>query len=63
MSAKVVIDEDECIGCEACVEICPEVFTFDDDEGKAIVNEGVDGSEECLDEAIASCPAECITKE
>lgn len=24
--AKVVIDTEECVGCESCVEICPEVF-------------------------------------
>ncbi|WP_163338821.1 ferredoxin [Desulfopila sp. IMCC35008] len=63
MSEKVKIDQDECIGCEACVEICPSVFSFDDDEGKAYVNEAADSNEDCVDEAIASCPAECIHKE
>ncbi|WP_136805949.1 ferredoxin [Desulfosediminicola flagellatus] len=63
MAKKVVIHQDECIGCEACVEICPSVFNFDDDEGKAYVVEGANGDEDCVDEAIASCPAECIEKE
>ncbi len=63
MSEKVVIDQDECIGCEACVEICPSVFSFDDDEEKAYVNEGADAGDDCVDEAIASCPVECISKE
>jgi ferredoxin len=35
MPEKVIIDQDECIGCEACVEICPAVFSFDDGVGKA----------------------------
>ncbi|MFN2354387.1 MAG: ferredoxin [Desulfopila sp.] len=61
--AKVVIDVDECIGCEACVEACPEVFGFDDDEEKAYVLDGADADADCVDEAIASCPAECIEKE
>lgn len=61
--ADVVIDHDECIGCEACVELCPEVFEFDSDEEKAYVIEGADGGADCVDEAIASCPAECITIE
>lgn len=61
--AKVVIDIDECIGCEACVEACPEVFGFDDDEEKAYVLDGADADADCVDEAIASCPAECIEKE
>ncbi len=65
MSEKVKIDQDECLGCEACVEICPSVFSLDEDEGKAYVNEDadVDAEAEGVDEAISSCPVECITKE
>lgn len=63
MSEKVVIDQDECIGCEACVEICPRVFVFHEEEGKAAVREDADATDECVDEAIASCPAACISKE
>lgn len=63
MSEKLWIDQDECIGCEACVELCPEVFNFDDEEAKASVAEGADVDAECVEEAIASCPAECIFKE
>jgi len=62
MSEKVVIDQDECIGCEACVEICPSVFIFDDEQGVASVVDGADPDADCVDEAIASCPAECIHK-
>lgn len=63
MAGEVIIDTEECIGCEACVEICPEVFAFDSDEEKASVIEGADGDAACVEEAIASCPSECITKE
>ncbi len=61
--AEVVIDQDECIGCEACVETCPEVFAFDSDEEKAYVVDGADADADCVDEAIASCPSACITRE
>lgn len=63
MAKEIKIDQDECIGCEACVELCPAVFDFDDDEGKAFVIEESDADSDCVDEAIASCPAECISKE
>lgn len=63
MSEKVKIDQDECIGCEACVEICPAVFGFDEVEGKAHVINGTDADGACVDEAIASCPAACIHRE
>jgi ferredoxin len=63
MAKEVVIDQEECIGCEACVELCPEVFAFDEDEEKASVIDGANPESDCVEEAIASCPAECITIE
>ena len=60
MSAKVRIDEEECIGCESCVELCPDVFKFNDDTDKAEVIDEDKGGEGCVEEAIASCPGECI---
>lgn len=58
----VVIDPDECIGCESCVEICPDVFEMDDDGEKAIVI-NADSTDDCVDEAIETCPNEAISKE
>ncbi|MFV0438956.1 MAG: ferredoxin [Desulfopila sp.] len=63
MAEKVVIDQDECLGCEACVEICPDVFGFDEEEEKAYVKDDADASSDCVEEAIGSCPASCISKE
>lgn len=60
MSKQVTIDTEECIGCQSCVEICPEVFGFNDDEDKAFVTNLDGGNIECVEEAVASCPAECI---
>jgi ferredoxin len=58
----VVIDEEACMGCESCVEICPNVFKMDDEGEKAIVIKP-DSTEECVEEAIDSCPAEAISQE
>jgi ferredoxin len=63
MAKKVTIDKDECIGCQSCVEICPDVFGFDEDEEKAYVLEGFDANADCAEEAQASCPADCIAIE
>ncbi|MDZ7759168.1 MAG: ferredoxin [Desulfovermiculus sp.] len=60
MSKKVVLDQEECIGCESCVEICPEVFAFDADTEKAYVIKAEGGPEDEIQEAMDSCPVECI---
>lgn len=59
----VYIDEDECIGCGTCEEICPEVFKLDPDIEKAAVIMPEGGPEELIEEAIDSCPASCIYEE
>ncbi len=60
---QVKIDQDECIGCGACVELCPDIFAFDDDQNKAFVTSPEEGNQECINEAIASCPVSCISNE
>jgi ferredoxin len=59
----VIIDGEECVGCETCVELCPDVFEFDEDAEKAYVKDDHEGDEACIQEAIDSCPTECITWE
>lgn len=60
---QVTIDQEECIGCEACVELCPEVFAFDTSQSKAYVTTPEGGDQKCIDEAVASCPVNCIANE
>ncbi|MGW8160666.1 MAG: ferredoxin [Desulfobulbales bacterium] len=56
----VHIDQDECIGCGTCEEICPEVFSLNNDTEKAEVIMPEGGPEDLIEEAIDSCPASCI---
>ncbi len=58
----IKVDEELCIGCELCVQICPEVFEMNTD-GKSIVKAGVDVNTDCVEEAIDSCPTSAIIKE
>lgn len=58
----IVINEDECVGCETCVEICPDVFKLNDDGDKAVVIDP-NSDADCVDEAIDTCPNEAISKE
>lgn len=59
MAKKVVLNEMECEGCQSCVEVCPEVFGFNEDTEKAYIIDP-NGPEDCIEEAINMCPVECI---
>ena len=59
MARTVVIDQDECISCGACVDTCPDVFRMNDDN-LAEVYDADGASEEEIEEAIDSCPVTCI---
>jgi len=60
MSKKVYLDQDECIGCGSCEEICPEVFKLDADTEKAEVIKPEGGPKDQIQEAIDTCPVSCI---
>jgi ferredoxin len=60
MAKRVLIDEEECIGCGSCEEICPVVFRLNEEAEKAevILTEG--GPEDLIEEAMETCPVACI---
>lgn len=59
---KIYIDTEECVGCESCVEVCPEVFGFDEETEKATVLKEDNVDSDSIDEAIEICPTGCIHK-
>ncbi|MDY6837039.1 MAG: ferredoxin [Thermodesulfobacteriota bacterium] len=60
MARRVIIDEDECIGCGSCEEICAEVFRLDEETEQAEVIKPEGGPEDLIEEAMETCPVECI---
>jgi ferredoxin len=63
MGRKVILDEECCVGCGSCAELCPDVFEMDEEGEKALVILPEGGSEECIEEAMTACPEECINWE
>ncbi len=54
----VKVDQEKCLGCGMCVNLCPEGFEMRD--GKAHVkNENAD----CIESVISSCPGGAVVKE
>lgn len=58
MEKRVTIETEECIGCQSCIELCPDVFRFDEKIEKAIVILPKGGPKDCIEEAIETCPVE-----
>ena len=50
----------ECIACGACEELCPEVFTLDEEAGYAIVINQGGADFHIIAEAMDNCPTRCI---
>ncbi len=57
---KVRVDAELCVGCNLCVDSCPEVFEMKDD--KAIVKTDAVSSEneDCCKQSKDECPVEAI---
>lgn len=61
---KAVVDQETCIGCELCTNICPEVFSMGEDgKSHAIPNEIPDALTNDAQEARDSCPVSAISIE
>ncbi|MBU1136093.1 MAG: ferredoxin [Nanoarchaeota archaeon] len=54
---RVDLNKEECIGCGACVSLCPKVFVMKG--AKAVVKEK-ETEESCAKEAADSCPVNAI---
>lgn len=60
---RCYVDENECVGCETCVEIADDIFRMNDD-GKAVAyGEVTDANKDKAQEAIDSCPVTAISWE
>lgn len=60
--ARVVVDQDTCIGCGMCVSLAPEVFAIDPESGKAMVIDE-NAPEAAAAQAIEMCPVNAISVE
>ncbi len=55
---NIKINDDACIGCGRCTEICPKTFRLNNDTMKAEVVS--DDNSECVYKAADQCPTDAI---
>ena len=61
---KLTVDQDTCIGCGRCEEICPAVFHVSEVTGKSeVIDEEACDFVGCCEAAEENCPVEAITIE
>ncbi|WP_058301475.1 ferredoxin [Gorillibacterium timonense] len=69
MAKYSVVDKGECIACGSCGSAAPEIFEYDGEGLAEVVYEGDNNKgvtvipedlEDELQEAVESCPTECI---
>jgi len=60
---KFTVDQNLCIGCEACEGIAPEVFEFPDDTSRVKIDPVPAALQESALRAEKNCPVEAISHE
>ena len=62
---KVILDKKKCIGCATCVVLCPEVFSFDDNQAIAVINDKAieNAEQDKLKSAVQACPSTALSME
>jgi ferredoxin len=57
---KATVDPDLCVGCELCVQLCPDVFAMEGEVATAVVDEVPTDIEASCRDAAEACPVSAI---
>lgn len=60
---KAQVNEELCVGCGLCADLCAEVFVMDNDKVKIKASPIPGSSEECCKKSKEDCPVEAISIE
>jgi len=52
----IKVDQETCIGCGRCTEVCPDVFKLNSDGKSEVIGD----NKECAMSAADQCPVEAI---
>jgi len=59
---RAVVDQDTCISCGLCVSLCPEVYSFNEDEKSVAIDGDIPQEyQDAAQEGCDGCPVDAIT--
>lgn len=60
---RVEVDQELCISCGACIDVCPDVFDWnEEDKAKCIMDEVPADLEDEVRDAVEGCPTGAIAE-
>lgn len=57
---KAIVDQETCVGCELCVQVCPEVFKMEADKAVAYADPVPEEASTACQQAADDCPVTAI---
>lgn len=60
---KIKVDQDLCIGCGMCINMCPDVFMYNEESLSTVKSDLAEFNLQSVEEAREICPVDAITVE
>jgi len=57
---KLKINKNKCLGCGMCVNMCPEVFEFQNGKSSVKKDTELEKNKDCIVQAAENCPIGAI---
>ena len=60
---EIKVDQDLCIGCGMCINMCPNVFMYNEESLSTVKSDLAEFNLQSVEEAREICPVDAITVE
>ena len=60
---EIKVDQDLCIGCGMCINMCPDVFMYNEESLSTVKSDLAEFNLQSVEEAREICPVDAITVE
>ena len=58
---KAIVNQDTCISCGMCIDICPDVFSYNSDSKSVAIDDDISREQlDAVQESRDACPVDAI---